>query len=414
MSRKLILIFLLLIAFKATAQDSLTTNTDVILLEAQKTYRTGNFDRTLELTRRGIELAPDYHDIRILQVRSLWAKEDFYSADTDLFYLLTNAPKYADLQPLAFQRIRKFRSHSEAISYIEKLEEIYPEALEIKVEKADLLLKTGSREAARNLADSLFSEEISDEERYLLRQILNQTISNEIGVNYQYINFSEDYSRSSSWNSLSAELQHNFGRTAVIGRINYSDRGYDNGTLYELEAYPVLSDKLYSFMNFGFSSGEIFPEYKASASLFYNFAKVLEAEIGGRMLFYGDSSYFSGIIGLTGYTGKFYLNARSFLGPKRIDQLIQNYQFNVRYYFANVDNYLFLRLGSGISPDETALFSRVQQNPTLDAAYANLGIQKSLGVHHIFQLSAGFLKEEITDSREGFQFLGNAGYRYRF
>lgn len=414
MSSRFIFIFLLLLAWKTTAQDSLTTNTDMILLEAQKNYKTGNFDRTLELTRRGIELAPDYHDIRILQVRSLWAKEAFNVADTDLLYLLQNASEYPDVQPLAFQRIRNFQSTPEALAYLKKLETFYPEEIDLQVEKAELLLKTGNRKEARGLASSLFSEEISDEQSYLLRQILNQTISNELGVNFQYINFSEDYSRNSSWTSLSAELQHNFGRTAMIGRVNYSDRGYDNGTLYELEAYPVLNDKLYSFVNFGFSTGEIFPKYKASASLFYNFAKVLEAEIGGRMLFYDDSSYFSGIIGLTGYTGKFYLNARSFLGPKRIDQLIQNYQLNVRYYFANVDNYLFLRLGSGISPDETALFSRIQQNPTLDATYANLGVQKSLGVHHIFQLSAGFLNEEITDSREGFQFLGNAGYRYRF
>lgn len=414
MSKKLILLLFLLFSIQSYAQDISGTNTDAILVAAQESYRSGEFTESLKLTRRGIELAPEYHDIRILQIRSLWALEDYTAADQDLFYLLKNAPEYTDVQPLAVQRLGRYSTKAEALAYVQKLERIYPEDLSLQVEKANLLLKSGKPYEARALADALFSRNISNEDRYLLRQILNQTISNEVGITYQYINFSEDYSRNESWNSLSAELQHNFGRTAVIGRANFSDRGYDSGTLYELEAYPVLNDRLYTFLNFGFSSGEVFPDYRASASLFYNFARILEAEIGGRMLFYEDSNFFSGIVGLSGYTGKFYLNVRSFIGPERMDQLVQNYQFNLRFYFLNVDNYLFLRLGSGISPDETALFSRIQQNPTLDAAYANVGIQKSLGVHHIFQLSAGFLQEEITSSREGIQFLGNLGYRYRF
>jgi YaiO family outer membrane protein len=264
------------------------------------------------------------------------------------------------------------------------------------------------------LADSLYSENLKDGERYLLRQILNQTLRNEIGISYQYINFSGDYSRNKEWNSFSAELQHHFGRTAVLGRTTFSNRGYDEGTLYELEAYPILNDRFYSFVNLGFSNGEIFPEKKASASVFYNFAKVLEAEVGGRILIYDKSSYFSGIIGLTAYTGKFYFNIRSFLGPERSEQLIRNHQFNLRYYISSVDDYLFLRLGTGISPDETALFSRIQQNPTLDASYANIGLQKSISVHHHFQVAAGILHEEITASKTGNQFIGNISYRYRF
>ncbi|MGB7784818.1 MAG: YaiO family outer membrane beta-barrel protein [Salinimicrobium sp.] len=397
------------------AQEISETNTDTLYYHALDAYKAENYNDALRLSSRGLELAPEYHDIRILRVRTNWALNNLQTADEDLDLLLKNVPKYVDVKPLAEQRVKKFPAAPEALVFLNRILTVYPEDTGLKVQKALLLLQDGQRKEARELALELVSKnDISGGQRYSLQNVLNRTISDEMGINYQYINFSEAYSRSDSWNLLSLEYQHNFDRTAVIGRINYTNRGYDEGKLYELEVYPVFSDRFYGFVNAGFSNDMIFPDFRGSASLYYNFASNFEAEVGSRMLFYNNSSYFSGIIGLTAYSGKFYLNLRSFLGPKRMEQLVQNYQFNLRFYLKNADNYLFLRLGSGISPDETSLYSRVQTDPTLDAYYGNLGINKSFGVHHIFNLGAGFLYEDITSAREGTQFVGFAGYRYRF
>lgn len=410
------LIFLLLLVPAGLfAQEISETNTDTLYYHALKQYKQQNYPAALKLSSRGLELAPEYHDIRILRVRTNWALGNMSMADEDLNLLLKDAPQYVDVKPLVIQRVKKFSAAFEALEFLDRVIPIYPEDSELKVERAIFLLQEGQRKEARELALTLLAKKgISGGERYSLQNILKRTISDEIGINYQYINFSEDYSRSDAWNLLSLEYQHNFDRTAVIGRVNYTDRGYDDGQLYEIEAYPVFSDRFYAFANLGFSNDDIFPDFRTSASLFYNFASNFEAEVGSRVLFYDDSSYFSGIIGLTAYSGKFYLNLRSFLGPKRMEQLVQNYQFNLRFYLNNADNYLFLRLGSGISPDETSLYSRVQTDPALDAWYGNLGINKSLGIHHIFHLGAGFLYEDITSAREGTQFVGFAGYRYRF
>lgn len=410
-----LLLLILLFPAGLFAQEISETNTDTLYYHALDAYKAENYNDALRLSSRGLELAPEYHDIRILRVRTNWALNNLQTADEDLDLLLKNVPKYVDVKPLAEQRVKKFPAAPEALVFLNRILTVYPEDTGLKVQKALLLLQDGQRKEARELALELVSKnDISGGQRYSLQNVLNRTISDEMGINYQYINFSEAYSRSDSWNLLSLEYQHNFDRTAVIGRINYTNRGYDEGKLYELEVYPVFSDRFYGFVNAGFSNDMIFPDFRGSASLYYNFASNFEAEVGSRMLFYNNSSYFSGIIGLTAYSGKFYLNLRSFLGPKRMEQLVQNYQFNLRFYLKNADNYLFLRLGSGISPDETSLYSRVQTDPTLDAYYGNLGINKSFGVHHIFNLGAGFLYEDITSAREGTQFVGFAGYRYRF
>lgn len=414
--KKLFLTTLLLLSVShlAFSQEITETNSDIIYKAALEEYKNQNYSRSLQFTARGVELAPEYHDIRILHVRNLWALERFDTADKHLDYLLREAPEYADVQPLIHQRIGRFGSNEEALQFLDRVQKIYPEDIKLQVRKAQLLLKMGQRTEARNMAQDIIQDkDISGEERYVLQIILNRTISNEIGVNYSYINFSEEYSNYSDWHNLSAEYQHNFNRTAVIGRVNYADREVSSGSLYELEAYPVFSDRLYAFTNLGFSNGTVFPEFRGSTSFYYNFAKILEGELGGRILYLNDQSYFSGIIGLTAYRGRFYLNARTFIGPERLGQLIQNYQFNVRYYLGNADNYLFARVGSGISPDERTDYTQVQY-PGLEAYYINGGINKTIGLNHIFQVSAGYLTEDVTGSIKGNQLLANLGYRYRF
>ncbi|MDT0643733.1 YaiO family outer membrane beta-barrel protein [Zunongwangia sp. F363] len=397
------------------SQHITETNTDSLYLKALDAYKNGQYQSSLDLTRRGLDLAPEYHDIRILEIRNYWALNNYAEADKNLEYLLKEAPEYIDTKPLALQRIGRFQDNQKAFQYLSRLDSLYPGDTSLKIQQAKLLLKMNRRKEAREIAlKTIEASGISGANRYVLQTILNRTVSNEIGINYQFINFSKDYSRDKPWHTVSGEFQHNFNRTAVIGRVNYTDRAYDQGTLYELEAYPVFNDRMYAFTNIGFSDGTLFPDFRASASLFYNFAKIFEGEVGGRLLAFNDTNYLTGILGLTAYQGSFYLNIRIFLGPERMNKLVQNYQFNVRYYMRNADNYLFARLGSGISPDERAIFTQVQENPGLEAYYFNLGINKSIGIHHIFQLGGGYLFEDINAQAKGNQLVGFASYRYRF
>ena len=390
------------------------TNTDEIYKMALVQYQQQNFSSSLEYTKRGLELAPGYHDIRILQIRNEWALDRFSEAENDLNYLLKNAAEYPDVKELSLHQAGMYKDQAEALDFVNRTLEYYPEDLNLQSLKASLLLRNRKPKAARDLAQKLLKiNELDSKQRYLLQTVLKRTISNEIGVSYQLVNFSEEYNRD-TWQTYIAEYQHSFQRTVVLGRVNYTDRGYDQGTLYELEAYPVFNDRFYAFTNIGFSDGSLYPDLRGSLSVYYNFAHFLEAEAGGRLLHFSNKDFFSGILGLTAYQGRFYLNTRAFLGPKRLGKLIQNYQFNIRYYLQNADNYLFGRLGSGISPDESLIFTQVQENPDLKAYYFNFGINKTLGTHHIFQLSAGYLFEDITSAKKGNQFLGSLGYRYRF
>ncbi|WP_081209354.1 YaiO family outer membrane beta-barrel protein [Salegentibacter sediminis] len=395
------------------AQTIQEENTDVLLKEGITLYQDQNLKRALEYANKGLNLAPDYHDIRVLRIRIFQALNNLEGSREDLSYLLNKEPDYHAVKELAIRQVR-LMEFQKGSKFLDQLRAVYNNDPEIELLKAQKLLRNNQPEEARELAQDLSRRNgLTGDQRYQLNNILRSTIKNEIGLSYQLIDFSSEYNRT-NWQNFFLEYQHNIKKTTLLGRVTHSDRRLNEGQLYEIEAYPVINDKLYFFGNIGFSSGDLFPDFKSSASVFYGFAKGFEVETGGKMLSYGGKNYFTGILGLTHYAGKFYLNLRAAIGPERAQQMIQNYQFNVRYYFKGSDNYLFTRLSRGISPDESTLFVQVQENPGLEAYFTGLGINFQLSSSHIIRFDGGLLWQEITSDKEGNQVLIGIGYRYRF
>lgn len=414
MNRSLLLCLFFFAFVKLNAQQITEKNTDSLYFQGLELYQNKQYQESLQYTNRGLQLAPEYHDIRILRVRNLWALDSIDKATTDLEFLMLNAQDYPGVRELTVRHTKLLKDPEDALAYLAQLEKTQNLSANMLILKSELLLQNKDKKASREIALDLFNNrELDQNKRYVLQNILKRTIRDEIGVNYQYIYFSDEYNRE-NWQTISPEFQHYFNSSAVIARVNYTDRGYDQSTLYELESYPVFSNKVYAFLNLGISDGTLFPDLRTSASLFVNIFSIFELETGARLLHFSDEDYYSGILGLTMYKGKFYINSRVFLGPEINDQLTQNYQLNVRYYLNNADNFFFLRLGTGISPDETTIFTQVQENPSLEAYYSNLGLNFTIGPHHIFQVGGGYLFEDITSNRQGDQFIGNVGYRYRF
>lgn len=410
--KKIWLLFLFCLSTICNAQHIVEENPDILLKEGISLYQSQKFSESLAYANKGLVLAPDYHDIRILRIRVLQNLKRLEDAMIDLQYLLRYAPKYYATKSLTLKQLR-LMGYKRAFPYLKDILVIYPDDMEIKLLKTQFLFEKGSLEASRDLAQELIkNEDLKGGQRYQLNTILRATVRDEFGMNYQYFKFGEKYNRE-DWQNYIFEYQHNFNKTTLLGRVTHSDRGFDRGQLYELDIYPVITEKLYLFGSLGISSGDLFPDVKASTSVFYGFVEGFEGEAGAKLLNINGTSYFTGILGLTNYIGKFYLNLRAAIGPKRLDRTIQNYQFNARYYYSGNDTYVFLRLSRGISPDESPLFVQVQENPRLDAYFAGGGINFLLGSHHIVRLDTGLLFEDIDTDTSGTQWILNVGYRFR-
>jgi YaiO family outer membrane protein len=407
--------FLAILANPCFSQGIAETNPDKLLENALREYKKGNYERSVEYASRGLEIAPSYHDLRIILVKSLFALEEYENADQQLLFLLENAAKYPGVQSLTYQSLGSGEALSEKLEKLDVYLKIYPADLHLKIIKASLLLDAGNKKVARELASKLLNKEkLPPGDRYQLQNIFKRSLVNQVGANYQVYGFSEKYTREHPWHWISLEYLRNIGKTSVIGRVSYMNRGYVDGTLYELDAYPVFNEKTYAHANIGFSNWRVFPKFQGKASVFRNFAKKFEAQIGTRYLYAGNTAYLSGIFGLTLYQGRFYLNAKSFLGPDTSKDFIQNYQFNLRYYFGDADNYVFGRLGYGTSPDEGLVFTNLPElRESMDAYSVSLGLNKSVGIQHVFKVSLGYLQAE-TETNSAHQVIGAVGYFFRF
>ncbi|MBO6532165.1 MAG: YaiO family outer membrane beta-barrel protein [Muricauda sp.] len=248
------------------AQVMKQTDTDEILKEALALYRAQSFKESLALTDRGLQLAPDYHDIRVLRIRNLQNLDTLSKALKDLRYLWDKAPNYYDVRELSLRQLRLMGGAVD-MALIDTLIETYGHSIEFKLLKAQWLFKAGMVRSSRDLALELVDQKITGSQRYQLNLLLRATVRNEVGFNYQYFNFDDAYNRE-NWQNFIVEYQHNFKATTAIGRVTHSDRGIDSGELYELDIYPVLSDRLYLFGSIGGSTGSFFPDVKANVSVF--------------------------------------------------------------------------------------------------------------------------------------------------
>ncbi len=414
MINKLRILLAILVFTTMDAQEIKEENTDVLLQTGLNLYRQGDFKNALKYAEKGIQLAPLYHDIRLLRIRSNHALGNIDLAEEDLYFLAKEAPLYGGVKNLIIRQSRLMDNKKEALEFAQAISGPFGEDLQLSILIAELKMDNRDYSGARALAEDLIkNKNINSDQRYALNQILKNTIKNSLSTAYEIVDFDQGYGDRRSWHTNSLEYQHSINKTILLGRITYTNRITSDGFLYEVESYPTLNKKTYLFLNLGLSDGTLFPDLRTSASLYYNIAKGLEIELGGRMLSIEQQQYFTGITGLSAYIGQFYLNLRAALGPERENKLVQNYQFNARYYVNGADNYILARISRGISPDESTLFTQVQENPELSVNYFGIGANIKLGIRNIINLNVGYLFEEITASRSGKQFLGSLRYTYR-
>ena len=126
---------------------------------------------------------------------------------------------------------------------------------EIKIDEVltniEMLIENNQKKEAKKLIKALPKGSFTDGQNYRYQQILKRVHTSQVGLSYDLISFSEEYTSQNTWSNISVDYQHLIGATTLIGRITHSNRTQLNGTLYELESYPVFSKKSEIILSFG-------------------------------------------------------------------------------------------------------------------------------------------------------------------
>jgi len=408
--RTYIIIVFLIVTSGTLAQK---INVDSLYYQARDLYKEKAYESALVKTNQALIIAPNYIDIRILQIRIAQQTKRVEKASYDIVYLLNNNDSIL-VKPLVLKHFYNFKNKENLASYIEKTNTFFRNNINYRLAKTEALLFVNEIKLAKEELSILMKLPRNDKQNYTFHLLLKRLSKNQIGINHETLSFLKEYPTQKTWNTTSIEYLHYFGLSAATARITYSDRVAKEGVLYEIESYPVLSKKWYAYVNFSVSSkSDFFQNYGSKVSLYHTLNKGIEIEAGFRYLKFDEDSFFTSIGGLSIYKGNYYINFRAFIGPKSEDKFIQNYQLNTRYYLKNAEDYVFIKLGTGIAPDQSSQVSSIASYSNYNSYYTNLGIHKWVGNYN-FQVALGYLYEELKNNKVGNQINATIGCRYRF
>lgn len=196
-----------------------------------------------------------------------------------------------------------------------------------------------------------------------LQEYRLDVMKNRIKLNYTIDQFDKSFNRD-PWQVVALSYGRKTKLGSVIARVNMAKRFGDIGFQYEIDAYPKISENNYGYLNYGFSQSSVFPDHRFGAELFHSFPKAFEGSLGMRTLFFGSSdvTIFTGSVGK--YISNYWISLRSYVTPGTTGTSVSG-QLQMRRYFSDPENYIGLRMGYGVSPDDNRNLIDSSQKLTL-------------------------------------------------
>lgn len=293
-------------------------------------------------------------------------------------------------------------NYSKAIEYCDQIINKSPEDEAVTLKKARILYSSSKfKEATAILETFIGKYQGHPEVLKKLQEYRLDVLKNTIQLSYTLDNFENEFNRD-PWQiaALSYGRKTKFG--SLITRVNLAKRYGDVGFQFEMDVYPRISENNYAYLNYGFSPSSIFPENRLGFEWYHNFPKSFEGSLGMRLLFFGGSNVgvYTATVGK--YAGNYWLSLRSFVTPSSggtsVSGLLQ-----ARRYFSDPENYVGLRLGYGISPDDNR--NLIDSSQKLSLKTRSLRVEYNHIFNHIWILKTGAvwgMEELHTSASSGY------------
>ncbi len=165
---------------------------------------------------------------------------------------------------------------------------------------------------------------------------------------FSHISFSGD---TDAWRLASVALWRRSSAGTFIARVNYADRFATDGLQVEADAYPRLSDKVYLYLNAGYSGATVFPAWRSGAEVFTALPGAWEASVGVRQLRFNGVpvTILTGAMGK--YVGNYWFSLRPYV-RSRDGTTSATTTMQARRYFEDGDHWMGASVTYGGSPTE--------------------------------------------------------------
>ncbi|MGF7230624.1 YaiO family outer membrane beta-barrel protein [Arachidicoccus sp.] len=404
-------IFLFSFLSKVQAQDNLSSD-ELFQMARKSAFDQKDYPKAIRLSKEALAKAPDYSDIRTFLGRIYTWTDHNDSARAEFSYVLKQHPDNEDAAS-AFTDLEYWNNnYLKALQYCNQGLQYHPESEDLLLKKGKILNATKKYKEAYLIIDSLLQKDPKNTQaRSLINSIKNNASVHKIGVSYDYVYFDKQFN--DPWNLVSLSYSQPTNIGSIIGRINYANRFLKNAVQGEIDFYPHISKTFYAYLNIGASgTNSVFPQFRSGASLYANLPWSMEAEAGFRYLHF-TSNVWMYTASLGKYYRNFWFNLRTYLVPDN-SNVSQSYTLTTRYYTGGSDDYIYLALGTGISPDDQAAAALLGSLNKLKSQKVATGFSHVFKKRNILSLDLTWYHQEYKTNTFGNQYDIGFTYQRRF
>lgn len=314
---------------------------------ARKHAHAGEYNQAKELLNTILLANTEHYDAKFLlaQVHA-WNRE--YELSTALLSQLIH-----DFMPTpdAYEMLARVKMWQDAYPQCQEVCEaglkLFPSLTSLRLLKAQALLKMDQPDPAIEVLNNILLYDSSHTEaKQLLEQLEFLKLRNAVIVDYGYARFSNTFS---PWHTAALSYRRNTGLGPVTARMTNAYMFNQFGIQYELDAYPRINKKSYTYVNMGTSNYAIFPKFRFGAEYFRLFPKQFEISGGVRNLSFHQTHVVIYTAQVGRYTNHYWMSARGFL-TSLDHQHHSTGAFTLRRYLENPDHYFSVYANTGTTP----------------------------------------------------------------
>jgi YaiO family outer membrane protein len=341
-------------------------------------------------------------DVALLLGRTYAWDGEYDSARVNILNVLKYNPDYMDAISAIADVEYWSENYDKAVEYCNLAIQKDPTAENFWMKKARILYSNDKIEEAVEVLENYLDKNPGNGE--FLRKLKDyrlDLLKNSIKLSYTVDFFDTKFNRD-PWQIMALSYGRKTGIGSVIARVNLADRFGITAYQYEIDAYPSFTENSYIYVNYGFSQNTIFPKHRFGFEWYQNFPKAFEGSLGMRLLGFANSNVDIYTATFGKYVGNYWLSLRSFVTPGDEGTSVSGLFF-IRRYFSDPENYIGLRLGYGISPDDNR--NLIDSGEKLNLKSRSVRIEYNHIINHVWIIKTGAALGSEERTGDGF-----AGY----
>jgi YaiO family outer membrane protein len=223
----------------------------------------------------------------------------------------------------------------------------------------------------------------------------NKTYQNQFGVSH----LQSFFSSATQYASVTGlQYMRRFTKGSVTGKINLGNRPAGTAVQLGLDAYYTHNTRYYSNAFINWSPGTAFAYWQGGYSLFRNFKKGWEAELGVRYLDFDSVKNYTAVFSAGKYINNTWLNLRGFYTTDS-KKWYQSYLLSARQYLNDKNDYLSAIAGLGGIPDDQSLNYNINRYAGFVSKTAGIGFQKNFRYRTTLNASFNYTNLQVAPKK---------------